>query len=123
MTANIEMIKVITSLVPSYDGTAEKLNSVVSALTALETLIDDQNRALAIQVILSKFEEKARSAVGENPPNIATIIDRLKQRCSDQKSPDVILAKLNTIKQTNSLNNYTDEIEKTDSKTRISIHR
>lgn len=71
MANNIEIIKVISSLVPSYDGSTEKLNSVVAALTAINTLINDDNRALAIQVVLSKLEGKARSAVGENPADIA----------------------------------------------------
>lgn len=112
MEANIELIKVISSLVPSYDGTSAKLNSVVSALTALNTLITPQNRALAIQVILSKLEGKARSAVGNNPADLQVIIDKLKEKCDQRQQPDVIIAKMNTAKQVGELSKFTDELER-----------
>lgn len=112
MANNLEIIKVIGSLVPSYDGSTEKLDSVVAALTAINTLINDDNRALAIQVVLSKLEGKARSAVGQNPADITTIIDRLKQKCFKPDQPDVIIAKLNATRQTNELETFTNQIER-----------
>lgn len=53
-----EIIKIASSLTPQYDGCGEKLNSVVAALTALKQAVTTETQALAVHIILSKFEEK-----------------------------------------------------------------
>lgn len=112
MATVLEIIKTTSTLVPEFDGDSEKLNRVISAIKALEPLINAQNKATAIQVILSKLSGKARSAVGDNPQELNTIIDRLKARCSATQSPEVILAKLSNEKQTGELSKFTDQVER-----------
>lgn len=76
--ANFDVIKTITALVPSYDGSNEKYESIVDALNVVETLITDANRATVINVILTKFTGKARHAFALKPENIETIKNKLK---------------------------------------------
>ena len=110
--SNMEIIKIITSLIPCYDGNADKLKSIIDALKALEGLITEQNKIISLAVIKSRFEGKARAAIGENPESIQVIIDRLHQRCDKLPEPDTILAKINNLKQTGDVNKFTDTMEK-----------
>lgn len=112
MTSILEIIKTASMLVPEYDGNSENLNRVVSAITALKTLTDANNKAAAIQVVLSKLSGKTRSAVGDNPPELDTIIDGLKTRCAVTCQPEVILAKLANERQTSELLKFTEQVEK-----------
>lgn len=108
----VEIIKVASNLIPTYDGNAGKLSSITAALRALDTVINDATRASAINVVLSKLEGKARSAVGDAPETINAIIRGLEDRCKSTDGPDVILAKLQVLRQTGTLTNFTDEVEK-----------
>lgn len=111
MAAAAEIIKIASSLVPQYDGNGEKLNNIVAALTALQSVVTVATEPLAVQIILSKLEKKARSAVGNAPANIEVIKTNLKLKCKQQISSDVVLAKLNAIRQNGALNKYTTEVE------------
>lgn len=44
MASAIEIIKIITALVPTYDGNGEKLASIVAALNACKSLINEENK-------------------------------------------------------------------------------
>lgn len=66
MTSIIEIFKVITSLVPSHDGNPDRLNSVISSLNACKALVNNDNKAVAIQTVLSRLDGKARAAVTDN---------------------------------------------------------
>lgn len=105
------IIRIASTLVPQYDGTVDKLPAVLSALAALKTLITDANRVTAIQVVLSRFEGKARVAVGENPATIDAIVQSLKDKCDKRPQPETIIAKLNATKQTGDINQFTQKIE------------
>lgn len=76
MTSILEIVKTVPLLIPQYSGDGEKLNSVIAALKACKVLINNENKAVAIQVILSRFEGKARSAVGDNPQEVDEIIKK-----------------------------------------------
>lgn len=106
-----EIIKIASALVPQYDGNGEKLNNIVSALTALKSVTNAETEPVAIQIILSKLEKKARSAVGPTPRSIEEIINKLKLKCKQQANSDVVLAKLKATKQNGSLNKFTAELE------------
>ncbi|XP_062549700.1 myb-like protein P [Armigeres subalbatus] len=112
MASIIEIIKVITSLVPSYDGNPDRLNNVISSLIACKALVNAENSAAAIQTILSRLEGKARAAVTDDPLDIDDIINRLKDKCSTTATPNSILAKLNALKQRDSFEKFTQGIEK-----------
>lgn len=112
MTSILDIIKTASTLVPEFDGSSEKVNRVISAIKALEALINDANKQAAIQVILSKLSGRARSAVGDNPQEIKEIVDALKAKCSTTDPPEVILAKLATEKQTSELAKFTEQVEK-----------
>lgn len=112
MTSILDTIKTASTLIPEFDGSSDKLNRVIAAIKALETIVTNANKAAAIQVILSKLSEKARSAVGDNPQEIKEIIDGLKAKCSTTLQPEVILAKLANERQTSELAKFTEQIEK-----------
>lgn len=108
--ANFDVIKTITALVPSYDGSNEKYESIVDALNVVETLITDANRATVINVILTKFTGKARHAFALKPENIETIKNKLKEIISPTP-PETIIAKLASCKQKADVISFTTEIE------------
>lgn len=93
----------------SYDGKGEKLDSLLSALNACKPLITETNRQAALQTILSKLDGKARAAVTNNPASIDEIINKLKEKCTQNNS---IIAKLNALKQKENLVKFTEEVEK-----------
>lgn len=106
-----EIIKIASSLIPQYDGNGEKLNNITAALKALKTVVTAATEPVAIQIILSKLEGKARSAVGDSPVDIEAIINNLTRKCKQSMSSDVVLAKLNATRQSGALNKFTSEIE------------
>lgn len=110
--AAIEIIRTIPALIPLFSGEGEKLNSIVAALNACKVLITDANRAVALQVILSRLEGKARSAVGDNPADIDEIITKLKDKCKVTIAPETVVAKLNATKQNGEIGKFTEQIEK-----------
>lgn len=112
MTTILEIIKTVPSLIPQYSGDGDKLNGVIAALKACKVLITNENKAVAIQVILSRFEGKARSAVGDNPQDVDEIIKSLTDKCTITVAPETIVAKLNSIKQNGEINKFTEQIEK-----------
>ncbi|XP_055635701.1 uncharacterized protein LOC129775246 isoform X3 [Toxorhynchites rutilus septentrionalis] len=112
MASVVEIIKVITSLVPPYDGKPDKLNNVISSLQACKPLINNDNNAAAIQTILSRMEGKARAAITETPNSIDTIITKLKEKCQISVEPNTLIAKLNATKQSDSFVKFSEEIEK-----------
>lgn len=112
MASIIEIIKVVTSLVPIYDGKGEKLENIIAALEACKPLINDANRQAAIQTILSRLENKARAAVTDNPASIDIIINKLKEKCTVKVAPDTILAKINATRQNGNFDNFATTIEK-----------
>lgn len=112
MTTILEIVKTIPSLIPQYNGDGEKLNSIIAALNACKVLINNDNRAVAIQVILSRFEGKARSAVGDNPQTVDAIIESLNRKCKTSIAPETVVAKLNATKQTGDIVKFTEQIEK-----------
>lgn len=111
--ANImEIVKIIPQLILPFNGDGEKLNGTIAALNACKVLITNENRAVAIQVVLSRFEGKARAAVGDNPQNIDEIIDKLTNKCKITVAPETVIAKLHATKQVGELTKFTEQIEK-----------
>lgn len=108
----IEIVKIIPQLIAPFNGDGEKLNSTIAALNACKGLITNDNRAVAIQVVLSRLEGKARAAVGDNPQNIDEIIKKLTDKCKITVAPETVMAKLNATKQVGELPKFTEQIEK-----------
>lgn len=112
MATILDVIKTASTLVPIYDGNPDKLESVISALNALDTIVTDATRPAAINVVLSKLEGKARSAAGATPQTLNAIVQNLRDKCKNTQTSDLILAKLSTTRQNGTLSNFTDEVEK-----------
>nr|XP_029731195.1 uncharacterized protein LOC115267842 [Aedes albopictus] len=112
MATQLDLIKVISTLVPQYEGESEKLSCVLDALRAVNTLITDATRQMSIQVILARFSGKARNAIGQNPQTVQEIIDALEQRCKSTETPEMIIAKLNSMKQQGEISKFTECVEK-----------
>lgn len=108
----LETVKIVSTLVPSYDGKPEKLEQFIAAIDACRPLIAADHLATAIQVILSKLEGKARAAVPNDAATLNAICAGLRLRCAQTISPDTIVAKLNATKQSEGLIKYTQEVEK-----------
>lgn len=112
MASNMEIVKLAATLLPQFDGNENRLESTISALKALDTLVNNDNRAIAIQVILSRLEGKARSAVSAHPLTVTEIITSLEQKCKTIQSPEAVVAKLNATKQSRSIVDFAEKIEK-----------
>lgn len=112
MTSIIVVIKVITSLVQSYDEKGDKLDGVLAALNAYIPLINDNNKLAAIQTILSRLQGKARAAVNINHASVDEIVNKLKEKCCITTVPSTIIAKLNATKQRDSFEKLSESIEK-----------
>lgn len=112
MASVIEIIKVITSLVPSYDGNPQKINNIISSLQACKPLITNDNKNAALQTILSRMEGKARAAITDNPESIDIIITKLKEKCQLSVEPNTLIAKLNATKQSGGFVRFSEEVEK-----------
>lgn len=112
MANNMEIVKLIATLLPQFKGNADRLEGTTAALRAIDTMVNDNNRAIAIQVILSRLEGKARSAVNAAPATVNEIITSLEQRCRITQSPEAVVAKLNATRQTSTIVDFTDKIEK-----------
>lgn len=112
MASILEIAKIVPQLVQIYNGDGEKLTSVIASLKACKALVTDDNRAVATQIILSRLEGKARSAVGDNPRDIDFIIEKLTDKCKSTTAPETIVAKMNATKQTSEVTRFTEQIEK-----------
>lgn len=112
MASPLEIIKVASTLIPSFDGDPCKLEAIVSALKALKTVVTDTNETTAKNVVLAKLEGKARSAVGDDPQNIEEIIQKLTDKCRGTVAPETIVARLNAVKQIGEVTKFTQDIEK-----------
>lgn len=112
MTTVLEIIKTASTLIPAYDGSAEKLDATLAAINALKTIITEDNKTAAINVILSKLSDKARAAVGVNINNVDEIVQKLQEKCTPRQQPETVLAKLNAVKQIGELDQFTNQVEK-----------
>lgn len=112
MASVIEIIKIITALVPTYDGNGEKLASIVAALNACKSLINEANKEVAINTILSRFEGKARSAIDNTPNDVDEIAQKSNDKCKGTIAPETVVAKMNAIKQNGETSKFTQEIER-----------
>ncbi|XP_049542533.1 probable cyclin-dependent serine/threonine-protein kinase DDB_G0292550 [Anopheles darlingi] len=112
MATPLELLKTLPALIPEYDGNSTKLNRTVAALRAAKTIITDTNKAMAIQLILSRFDGKAKLAVGDNPASVDDIIKALELKCRQVISPESIVAKLNATKQSGDATKYIEQVEK-----------
>ena len=105
-----ETIKTVSALMPQYDGTADKLTSVLDALEIVKTLQTDANKQTIVGVVLTKLDTKVRHSFGQKPENVDAIIEVLKQTVT-KIPPETIIAKLATCKQKESLTDFIKEIE------------
>lgn len=106
----IDIIKTISTIVPQFDGTVDKLKSFIDALNLAKTLETAENKPTIINVILTKLEGKARNAFPETPMSINVIIDTLKNHIK-MAPPEQILAKMTNMKQNTTLEAFCLEIE------------
>ncbi|XP_049548138.1 probable cyclin-dependent serine/threonine-protein kinase DDB_G0292550 [Anopheles darlingi] len=112
MATALELLKTLPALIPEYDGNNEKLDRTLAALRAAKTIITEANKPIAIQLIVSRFEGKAKLAVGDNPASMDEIIKALELKCRQVISPETIVAKLNATKQSGDATKYVEQMEK-----------
>ena len=106
----MDIIKVITSLVPVYNGSNENLKSFLDALAVVTTLATPENTNLIIATILTKLQGKARNAFPQNPSTIDEIKVRITQIVTPTP-PSTIIAKMALSRQRNNINDFVKEIE------------
>lgn len=111
MANQLEAIKVVSSLIPRYDGNEKRLQEIIEALGVVESIVNQDNQATIIKLITSKLEGKARVAVGKNPPNLQAIIKGLQERCSVKKTPELLSAKLISIRQNGFIEDFGSIVE------------
>lgn len=98
MALSIKTASELAGLIPAYNGNAENLNAFTDALTLVKTIIPADNKASAIQLIMTKLNGKARSLFAEPPQEIDEIINRLKIHCVDKCTSDLALTNLKSAK-------------------------
>lgn len=115
-------IKLGTALVNTYDGSPEKLDSFLDAVTLFADTTEAEYASAtaaqkeAAQVTLVRFVKTrltgvARQVIGELN-NLQEILDIIKLRCATKATSDSILAKLRAAKQTSSTENFCENLEK-----------
>ena len=105
-----ETTKTVSTLMPQYDGSADKFTSVIDALEIIKSLETDANKQTIVGVILTKFDTKVRHSFGVKPESVDAIIASLKETVK-KTPPETVIAKLSTCKQKQSLTEYLNEIE------------
>lgn len=108
--ANVEIIKTVSTLMPSYDGSMDKLDSTIDALEVIETLVTDANRATIINVILTKLSGRARHTFVVKPADLQELKTKLKAVVT-VTPPETIISKMIATKQKTDLATFTTEIE------------
>lgn len=111
MAALIETVKTVSSLLPTYDGSPNKLQNFLDALGIVKQIAPDNQLPTVINIILTKLEGRARHAFPQAPATIDNIIATLKN-VSAPVPPEAIIAKLANCKQRTNITEYTEEIEK-----------
>ena len=103
-------IKTATSIVQTYDGAADNLDTFADAANLLKDYIGEGELETAIRFLKTRLTGKARLGLAEHLNTIDAIVDDVKARCAEQLTPDNILAKLKGTKQNNDTNSLCDEI-------------
>lgn len=110
-TTLIDVIKTVTALLPTYDGTPSKLGNFVDALNVVKQVTTDAaHLPTVINIVMTKLESKARYAFPATPASIDAVIEKLKE-VSTPTPPESIIAKLANCKQKANITGYTKEVE------------
>lgn len=72
-------------------------------------MITEESCAISIQVILSRHEGKAGSAVGGTPTQVDDIIRKLTEKCKISTAPETVVAKLNATEHTGDITKFTEQ--------------
>lgn len=115
-------LKLGTAVVPVSDGSQGNMISFIDSVglfvdtvnAEFATATVDQKAAAKVTIIefiMTSLTGKARSVVGDNPANVAQILNQLNTRCGVATSSDVYISKLGTLKQTSDINKFTTEVE------------
>lgn len=104
-------MKIATSIVQTYDGSADSLDAFVDAANLLKDYIAAGELPTAIRFLKTRLTGKARLGLAENLVTVEAIVDDVKARCSEQISPENILAKLKNTKQKGDTNSLCDEVD------------
>ena len=111
MASLIDMVKTVSALLPTYDGTPTKLNSFIDALAVVKQITTTAaHLPTVIAIVMTKLEGKARHVFNETPTTIDEITTKLKQTATPTP-PETIIAKLANCKQRANITGYTKEIE------------
>ncbi|XP_062553925.1 uncharacterized protein LOC134219235 [Armigeres subalbatus] len=108
--ANTEIIKTVSTLMPPYDGSIDKLENTIDALDVIETLVTDANRATIINIILTKLSGRARHTFNVKPADIQEVKNKIKAIVT-VTPPETIISKMIANKQKSDLNSFTTEVE------------
>lgn len=111
LTKMVFDMKTATSIVQTYDGSADNLDAFVDAANLLKDYIAEGELQTAIRFLKTRLTGKARLGLPENLNTIDAIVNDVKARCSEQVSPENILAKLKSTKQKGDANSLCDEVD------------
>ena len=115
-------IKLGTALINTYDGCPEKLNTFLDAVSLFKDTVDTdfaaasaEQRAAASETLFKFIKTRltgtARQAInGANSVN--DVLQKIKEQCSSKVSSDSLRAKLKAVKQSGTITEFCEEIEK-----------
>lgn len=115
-------IKLGTSLVHVYDGTPENLNAFLDAVALFSDTVDEeyatatQDQKTAAKETLFKFVKTRLTGVARQSiigtQNLADTLDKIKIQCSPKFNSDNVKAKLSSLKQKGSIEEFCEQVEK-----------
>lgn len=105
-------LKQASSLVEVFDGSPEKTDVFVDSATLLFEVTNAAQRPVLFKFLKTRLTGKARRAltadVGEDPQRL---INKVKEVCLIQQSPEVLMAKLRACQQKGSVEGFCKEID------------
>ena len=113
MALNIKTAAELATLIPAYDGNSGGVKSFVDAVNLVKTIVPAENKAAAIQVILTKLSGKARNLFATIPDDYDGITQALISNCSEKSTSDSAKSNLNNLKlkSPSDLQNFTKQVD------------
>lgn len=104
-------IKQATAIVQPYDGSAENLEAFIDSASLLKDYVSQTHLTTAIKFLRTRLTGKARIGLPANILTIDELINDVKLRCRDQKTPENLISKIKNIKHRSDTNGLCEEID------------
>lgn len=122
MAAPTVDLKLGTTLVPTYDGSPESLDSFVDAVLLFQDMVEkafaqctpaqkEAANGTVVRFVRTRLTGKARQSVNVNQ-NLNETLNAVKEHCVSKTTAENLIAKLSTVKQKDNVNTFCEQVEK-----------